>query len=101
MSSRLSLFTFEPLREVPEVCSLCKAGSPVLIYESQVYGKNGEAEDGRGFCCGRCAIELVKQLEVGELQQWTEEEAALEAEDLDVGEFRRHRLAAIHRMDGS
>jgi hypothetical protein len=101
MSSSLSFFAFEPLREVPEVCSLCTASSPVLIYESQIYGEGGESKEARGFCCTRCAVELLKKLEGAESRQWTEEEAALQADNVDVGDFRQHRLAAFKRMGES
>ncbi len=73
----------------------------MLIYESHTYRESGEPEDTRGFCCARCAVELVKKLESAESQQWTEEEAALQADDLEISDFRRHRLAALQKMDGS
>jgi len=99
MTSRLSFFTFEPLREVPELCSLCTSSSTVLIYESQLHQESGEIEGARGFCCGLCAMDLVKQLEGAESQQWMEKEAALKADDADIGDFQMHRLAAFRRTN--
>jgi len=101
MSSSLCFFTFDPLREVPEVCALCRSSSPVLMYESQIYKERGEAEDTKGFCCASCAVELVKKLEGAEFQQWTDEEAVLQAEDLDISDLRRLRLAAFQKIGSS
>jgi hypothetical protein len=100
MNSSLSFFSFEPLREVPEVCSQCSASSPALIYESRTYRDGEDPEEARGFCCVRCAVELLKKLERSEAQQWTQEEAALRAENVDVSDFHSHRLAAFRRMGG-
>lgn len=101
MSSSLTFFTFEPLREVPEVCNLCAQNPPVLLFELQIYNQSGEAEDTKGFCCASCAVELVKKLEGAEFQQWTDEEAVLQAEDLDISDLRRHRLTAFPKTGSS
>jgi len=95
VNSSLSFSTFEPLREVPEVCSLCGANAPVFTYEAHTYGTAGEPKDTQGFCCARCAVGLLRKLERVESRQWTEEETALQAEDSDVSDFHRHRLAAF------
>jgi hypothetical protein len=95
MNSSLSFSTFEPLREVPEVCSLCGANAPVFAYEAHTYGAGGEPKDTQGFCCARCSVGLLKKLERVESKQWTEEETALQAEDSDISDFHRHRLAAF------
>jgi len=95
MNSSLTFSTFEPLREVPEVCGLCGANAPVFTYEAHANVTVGEARDTQGFCCPRCAVGLLKKLERVESRQWTEEEKALQAEDTDVSDFHRHRLAAF------
>jgi len=95
MTSSLSFSTFEPLREVPELCGLCSANPPVFVYEAHAYVAREEAKDTRGFCCARCAMGLLKKLERVESRQWTEEETALQAEDSDISDFHRHRIAAF------
>jgi len=95
MNSSLTFSTFEPLREVPEVCGVCRANAPVFAYDAHAYGAGGEAKDTEGFCCARCAVGLLKKLERVESRQWIEEETALQADDSDVGDFHRHRLAAF------
>ncbi|HXY11014.1 MAG TPA: hypothetical protein VEI52_24490 [Terriglobales bacterium] len=86
---------FEPLHETPEMCDVCHAKPPVLSYELDTYGTRGEAKEKKGFCCAHCTTILLRILERDESQRWAQEEAALKADDSDVSDFRRHRLAAF------
>jgi hypothetical protein len=86
---------FDPLHEVPEVCTVCSSHPPVFSYDYRALDKNGETQKTTGFCCVPCAMQLVKKLERAESQEWEEEEAALEEDAFDVTEFRKHRLAAF------
>ena len=93
---RPSLFfsAFEPLHETPDVCGICRANPPVFSYEVATCGARGQAKEKKGFCCVHCTTLLLRKLERDESQRWTEEQAALNADESDVADFRQHRLAA-------
>jgi len=95
-SMRPSLFfsAFEPLHENPEVCDICRANPPVFGYEVATCGAQGEAKEKRGFCCAHSTTILLHILQCDESQNWAEEQAALNADESDVSDFRQHRLAA-------
>jgi hypothetical protein len=99
MRGSLHFLTFDPMHEVPETCEICGSIPPVLYYEWLPYSENSEPEKTEGFCCVHCAAELLKKLERGEAREWAKEEAALEADGLDVADFREHRLAAFARTE--
>lgn len=86
---------FDPVHEVPEVCTVCQSGSPVFNFDYRALGKSGETEETKGFCCSSCAAGLLKKLERAESQEWASEEAALADDDFDISEFHKHRLAAF------
>jgi len=86
---------FDPLHEVPEVCTVCASRPPVFSYDHHAFDSKGQPQRTTGFCCAPCAAVLLKKLERAESQEWAEEEAALESDDFDVTEFRKHRLAAF------
>jgi hypothetical protein len=86
---------FELLRDKPEMCNVCSSKPPVFNYELETWGENGKPEEQKGFCCSRCAVELLQELGRAESQKWAEEEAALEKDDFDVTDFRERRLAAF------
>jgi ferredoxin len=86
---------FDPLHEVPELCTACASRPPVFSYDYHALGANGEMQKTSGFCCAACASELLKKLERAESQEWAEEEEALGKDDFDVTEFRKHRLATF------
>jgi hypothetical protein len=88
---------FDPLHETPKVCTLCSSRPPVFQFDYRMLGKEGECQESKGFCCAACAADLLKKLETAESREWAEEEAALQADDLDVSEFHRNRLAAFPR----
>lgn len=86
---------FDPLHEVPEVCTVCSLHPPVFSYDYHSLDQNGDPQKTTGFCCVSCATQLLGKLERAESQEWAEEEAALEEDAFDVSEFRKHRLAAF------
>jgi hypothetical protein len=85
----------EPLHEIPGVCDLCISSLPILSYEFEECGASRESQEKKGFCCARCAVELLRKLEHAEARQWAEEEAALKVDEFDISAFREHRLAAF------
>jgi hypothetical protein len=86
---------FDPLHEVPAVCTVCSLHPPVFSYDYRALNPDGEAQRTTGFCCFTCATHLLSRLEQAESQEWAEEEASLEEDAFDVGEFRKHRLATF------
>jgi hypothetical protein len=48
-----------------------------------------------GFCCQPCTQRLLDQLQQSESREWAEEESALNADESDVKEFHRRRVAAF------
>jgi hypothetical protein len=95
MHNSLHFTTFDPLRDAPELCNLCKARAPVFHFEF-----NSDKEPSSGFCCEVCAARLLKKLERTESQEWAAEEAALAAEDLDTDEFHK-RLESLREVAGA
>ena len=95
MMDSLFVAGFDPLHEVPEVCTVCASRPPVFSYDYRALDEKGESQKTTGFCCVSCATQLLKKLESAESQEWAEEEAALESDAFDVSEFRKHRLAAF------
>ena len=93
---RVSFSTFDPLfRDTPEHCDLCLSSPPVFTYEFRTQDEFGERRFLYGFCCVACGPKLLKKLERQELREWAAEEAALEADELDVSDFRKRRLAIV------
>ncbi len=86
---------FDPLHEVPKVCTVCALLPPIFSYDYHWLDQNGNPQKTTGFCCVACATQLLKKLEGAESQEWAEEEAALEEDAFDVTEFREYRLAAF------
>jgi len=86
---------FDPLHEVPEVCTVCSSQPPVFSFDYHTLGADGEPQAMKGFCCKACAAEFLKKLERVESLEWASEEAALAQDDFDVSEFRKHRLAVF------
>jgi len=92
MHDSLSFTVFDPLRDAPEMCSICESNPPVFHYE---FLANESSDPQKGFCCRFCAVKLLGKLERAESQEWAEEEAALRADDQDVSGFRQRRLATF------
>jgi hypothetical protein len=97
MNATLFFATFDPLRETPDVCTLCGSRPPVFNYEFHTEDENGELQSTTGFCCAGCATKRLRQLEATESREWAVEEAALAADDSDVTEFQKRRLATFEQ----
>jgi hypothetical protein len=96
MNDSVFFATFDPLYvNAPDACSLCIAQPPIFDYEYALEKENGERQYIKGFCCARCAADLLKKLATNEAREWAEEEAVLQAEDLDVTDFQKRRLATF------
>jgi hypothetical protein len=95
MNNRLCFATFDPLHDVPNVCSVCVSSPPIFRYEFCADDKETRAEYMKGFCCAPCAAKLLTVLERTESQEWAHEQAALEADGTDITEFQKRRLAAF------
>lgn len=100
MMDSLFLAGFDPLHEVPEQCTICSSRPPVFCFDYRGWDEKQNPQESKGFCCTSCAISLVKQLDRAESQEWESEEAALAADDFDVTEFHKHRLAAFPTGNG-
>ena len=96
MNDSVFFATFDPLYfNAPEACSLCITLPPIFTYEHCVEEANGQRQYLKGFCCAKCAQQLLQKLANTEAKEWEEEEAALEADDLDVTDFQKRRLATF------
>lgn len=88
--------TFNPLFcETPQVCDVCSINPPVFHFECCTEDEKKERQFTKGYCCERCAPELLKRLTCTESREWAEEEAALEADGMDTSDFHKRRLAAF------
>jgi hypothetical protein len=97
MMDSLFLSGFDPLHEVPEVCTVCSSRPPVFSFDYRGLDEAQKSKENKGFCCAPCAIVLLTQLERSESQEWASEEAALAADDFDITEFHKHRLAVFSK----
>ena len=86
---------FDPLHEVPALCTICSLHPPVFRFDYRALDENGESQKTTGFCCAACAGGLLKKLERAESREWAEEEAALAKDAFDITEFHKHRLATF------
>lgn len=100
MHNSLHFTTFDPLRDAPELCGLCRVRPPVFHFEFHSDEDQKEPRSSKGFCCEICAARLLKALERTESQEWAKEEAALAADDLDTAEFHQ-RLESLRSLVGS
>jgi hypothetical protein len=96
MDDTLFFATFDPLFvNAPETCTLCIVRPPAFNYEYTVEQESGQRTYEKGFCCRDCALALMRRLEAREASEWQEEEAALEADHLDVEDLQKRRLATF------
>jgi hypothetical protein len=85
--TRISFATFDPLTcDVSPRCDLCSSSRPVFTYEFRTQDEFGERRFLYGFCCSSCGPKLLKKLERKESREWMAEEAALQADELDVSD---------------
>jgi hypothetical protein len=93
---KLSFATFDPvIRDAPTHCDTCHSGSPIFSYELRTQDEHGERRNIYGFCCAGCGPQLLKKLGHQECRDWADEEAALQADDLEIGDFHERRAAAF------
>jgi len=78
-------------------CSLCIAQPPAFNYEYCVEQTDGKRHYIKGFCCTACAAGLLKKLAGREAEEWAQEEAELQADDMDVTDLQKRRLATFGR----
>jgi hypothetical protein len=97
MNDSVFFATFDPLFiNAPETCGVCLSSPPIFNYEyAKQQNETTETQYLKGFCCQKCAAGLLKKLATTEAEEWAEEEAALEADDLDVTDFQKRRLATF------
>jgi hypothetical protein len=96
MNDSVFFATFDPLYiNAPDACSLCVAQPPSFTYEYCIEEENGQRQYIKGFCCAKCSQDLLKKLATTEAKEWEQEEAALEADDLDVTDLQKRRLATF------
>ena len=99
MNDSIFFATFDPLYiNAPDACSLCIAEPPAFSYEYCVEQRDGKRHYIKGFCCTQCADGLLQRLAGREAQEWAEEEADLQAGDIDVTDFQKRRLATFGHM---
>ena len=96
MNDSLFFATFDPLYiNAPDACSLCIAQPPAFSYEYCVEQTDGKRHYIKGFCCTACATGLLQKLAGREAREWAEEEAELEADDTDITDLQKRRLATF------
>ena len=96
MNDSVFFATFDPLFvNAPEACNLCLLLPPAFTYEYCIDWDDGKRHYIKGYCCSACADGLLKKLESKEALEWAEEEAELQAEDLDVTDLQKRRLATF------
>jgi len=101
MNDSVFFATFDPLFvNAPEACSLCMTQPPVFNYEYCIERENGQRHYIKGYCCGPCSWGLLKKLEGKEADEWAEEEAELEAGNVDVTDLQKRRLATFGASKG-
>src|ERR671935_300093 len=96
MNDSLFFATFDPLYiNAPDACSLCIAQPPAFSYEYCVEQQDGNRHYIKGFCCTACATGLLQRLAGREAREWAEEEAELEADNMDITDLQKRRLATF------
>ena len=96
MNDSLFFATFDPLYvNAPDACSLCIAQPPAFTYEYCIEQNDGQRHYIKGFCCTACSAGLLQKLARREAQEWAEEEAELEAGEMDVTDLQKRRLATF------
>jgi hypothetical protein len=96
MNDTVFFATFDPLFiNAPETCSICLTNPSIFSYEYAQQEEHGQTQYLKGYCCSRCAGDLLKRLANTEAAEWAEEEAAMEADNLDATDLQKRRLAAF------
>jgi len=55
----------------------------------------------KGFCCTACAAGLLKKLAAREAEEWAQEEAELQADDMDVTDLQKREVGHVWRSIGT
>ena len=98
MYDSLFFATFDPVYvNAPDICDICVIQPPTFNYEYCIEEEGGQRQYIKGFCCPSCAEGLLKKLKIREAEEWAEEEAQLEAGQVDVTDFQKRRLATFGR----
>lgn len=96
MNDSVFFATFDPVFcDAPASCERCGARTPVFQYEYCTKNEKNERQYLKGFCCGACADQILRQLKAAESREWAEEETALRADDLDTTDLHQRRVAAF------
>jgi len=96
MNDSIFFATFDPLyMNAPDAGSLCITQPPAFSYEYCVEHGDGKRHYIRGFCCTACAPGLLKKLAGREAEEWAQEAAAFQADEMDVTDFQKRRLATF------
>jgi len=99
MNDSIFFATFDPLYiNAPEACGLCIAQPPAFNYEYCVEQNDGKRHSIKGFCCTGCAGGLLQKLAGREAREWADEEAELAADDRDVTDLQKRRLATFGHL---
>jgi hypothetical protein len=96
MANKVCFTGFDPfMGDSPELCDLCSSRPPIFKYQCSNSREREQCEYLLGFCCQPCTQRLLDQLQQSESREWAEEESALNADESDVKEFHRRRVAAF------
>lgn len=61
MPDVMTFSTFDPPRDGAPMCALCTAGAVAIHYS--VAGDDGMSQPLSGYCCMRCAVNLLSALQ--------------------------------------
>jgi hypothetical protein len=101
MDDSIFFATFDPLYiNAPDGCTLCIAQPPAFNYEYCIEQPDGHRHYIKGFRCTACAAGLLQKLAGREAQEWAEEEAEHHADDMDVTDLQKRRLATFGSVRG-
>jgi len=60
--------------------------------------KTANGTTAKGYCCTECATGLLQKLAGREAREWADEEAELEAGNMDVTDLQKRRLATFGNL---
>ena len=96
MTNKVCFTGFDPIvGDSPELCDLCSDRPPIFKYQCSSWHENEQREYLLGFCCQPCTQHLLENLQQRESREWAEEESSFNADEIDLKEFHRRRVAAF------
>ena len=96
MSNKVCFSSFDPIiGDSPEYCDVCSQRPPIFKYQCSSRNEAERREYLVGFCCELCTQRLLETLRQTESREWADEEASFSADEVDVKEFHRRRIAAF------